>query len=136
MPAKKPQSRRQRLLDAIRQAGRITSLDLRIRTGILLRHQPTILTRDIESGEVAFEFAGGRAGRGGRPPRIWIWRGTRQAGAAAAGPDPRLAAKRTCLTCGKVFLSAHAGNRRCRACTYTTQANATPFDVPATIRYH
>lgn len=128
-PRQSPQAGR--LESLIRQYGRISARDLAAETGITSGNQEGRLVRAIAAGRVLKEVIKTK-GVSGRGLIYWVWRGT---GAPARERGPRDAAPRKCLGCGQEFASTHAGNRLCLRCGGDVARNASPFDVPATVRY-
>lgn len=143
MTKRKPGDPAALLLDAIRRAGRINSIELHRQTGIKGNNQEAPLATEVAAGhiEVGIERAPSATGRHSVRVRYYEWIGP----AAAVSPAPTSAvavspharAMRRCLGCGDEFSSAHAGNRLCSRCTGAAarRHDAGPFDTPAVIRY-
>lgn len=125
-----PNRNLERLVAVVRFAGYATSLDLKGETGINEKHQ-SVLRHAINRGIISVEKV---KIPGRRECNAYRWVGDRPA-LSGAGPDPKKRAQRTCLCCGKPFVSESAMNRLCAGCKGNASRNATPFDIPAVIRY-
>jgi hypothetical protein len=128
----KPRPVAETVLAALRAGGRMSTAELQERTGVAANNIHTAIACEVAAGTVAVEAV---KPPGRRRINVYEWIGAAAAVPPAPtlnGPDPHGAAMRRCLgaDCGRMFKSAHAGNRLCPRCAVWArqQADAGAFD--------
>lgn len=130
----KEQTKVDRIVAAIREAGLLTSRDIWERFQVAQKNQQTLLRSVLGNGTIRAEKIES-GGHKRRQINAYRWIGAAAAEHPATGP--RRPGKRTCLCCGKSFASRDAGNRLCPYCkgAAARAGGGTAFDTPVHLRY-